>query len=241
MDTRNFAGKKATVLFVTLVTAAGREAEVRLNVSATILSDVFLDPGTIDFGVVARGQTPTLTLKVGRVGMPNWEIQRMLSSCKAIDATLSETVREGASVSYLLKVSLRADAPAGTFRDEIRLLSTDPEAPAIPVPITATLRGDLSASPSVLGLGHVTSAAVARGKFLVRSSRPFTIRQIEGDGDGFKASVDDDVAKPVHVVTISYNLDEGTTRGDLRHVFRLHTNLDGEPPLDLSTSLHASP
>ena len=45
MDTRNFVGHKATALFVTLMTAGGREAEVRLGVSSTILSDVVLNPG----------------------------------------------------------------------------------------------------------------------------------------------------------------------------------------------------
>ena len=35
MDTRNFVGPKATVLFVTLVTAGGREAEARLAVRRT--------------------------------------------------------------------------------------------------------------------------------------------------------------------------------------------------------------
>ena len=35
MDTRNFLGLKSTILYVTLVTASGREAEVRLGVSRT--------------------------------------------------------------------------------------------------------------------------------------------------------------------------------------------------------------
>src|SRR4249919_2230399 len=34
MDTRNFLGLKSTILYVTLVTAAGREAEVRLGVTS---------------------------------------------------------------------------------------------------------------------------------------------------------------------------------------------------------------
>ena len=45
MDTRNFVGPKATVLFVTLITASGREAEARLAVSSHILSDIVLNPG----------------------------------------------------------------------------------------------------------------------------------------------------------------------------------------------------
>jgi len=241
MDTRNFVGKKATVLYVTLVTASGREAEARLNVSSTILSDIVLNPGTIDFGVVARGQTPTQTLTVERVGMPTWRVQRMVSTCKAIDALMTQTVRNGQSVGYQLKVTLRPDAPAGTIRDEIRLMTNDPETPVFPVQVTAILRGDLSASPSVLSLGNVASATGVKGRFLVRASRPFVVRAIEGDGDGFKATVDDATPKPVHLITVSYNPEEGKTRGDVRHAFRLHSDLAGEAPLDLTATVHVAP
>src|SRR6516162_5777856 len=54
MDTRNFVGMKSTVLYVTLMTAGGREAEAGLGVTANILSDVVLNPGSIDFGTVLR-------------------------------------------------------------------------------------------------------------------------------------------------------------------------------------------
>jgi hypothetical protein len=238
MDTRNFVGKKATVLYVSLVTASGREAEVRLNVSSNILSDIVLNPGTIDFGAVARGQGREQTLTIERVGMPTWQVQRMVSSCKAIDATLTQTVRNGQSVGYVLKVALLPDAPAGTVRDEIRLMTNDPETPVFPVQVTATIRGDLTASPSLLALGNVVSAGGAQGRFLVRSSRPFAVRAVEGDGDGFKATVDDAAPKAVHVVTVACHPDEGKTRGDLRRVFRVHTDLAGEPPLDLTVTLH---
>ena len=52
----NFTARKVTTLIVDVRTASGREAEVRLGVSSTILSDIVLNPGTIDFGAVARGQ-----------------------------------------------------------------------------------------------------------------------------------------------------------------------------------------
>lgn len=241
MDTRNFVGKKATVLYVPLVTASGREAEVRLAVSTTILSDIVLNPGTIDFGVVARGQTPSQTLTIDRVGMPTWQVQRMVSACKGIDATLTETTRNGTSVSYLLSVSLRPDAGAGNLRDEIRLITNDPETPVFPVQVVATLRADLTASPSVLSLGSASSTGVVQGRFLVRSSRPFTVRSIEGDGDGFKATVDDTTPKPVHIITVAYRPEEGTARGDTRRVFRLHSDLPGETPLDLTATLTVAP
>ena len=50
MDTRNFVGPKSTVLYVSLITASGREGEVGLGVTSHILSDVVLNPGAITLG-----------------------------------------------------------------------------------------------------------------------------------------------------------------------------------------------
>ena len=129
----------------------------------------------------------------------------------------------------------------GLLRDEIRLISNDPEAPTIPVMVTAIVRGDLTAAPSVLSLGQIHSAAGAQGRFVVRASRPFTIQSIEGGGDGFSTSLPDATRQPMHVVTVAYKPEEGTTRGDIRHNFRVHTDLPGEPPLELTATLHVDP
>ena len=42
-------------------------------------------------------------------------------------------------------------------------------------------------------------------------------------------------------MTVAYKPEEGTTRGDIRHMFRVHTDLAGEPPLDLTATLHVDP
>ena len=78
MDTRNFVGKKATVLTVTLRTDSGRESEVQLGVSSNILSDIVLNPGTLDFGTVTKGRTATLAMTIDRIGNPDWRIVRMV-------------------------------------------------------------------------------------------------------------------------------------------------------------------
>jgi hypothetical protein len=241
MDTRNFVGPKSTVLYVSLMTASGREAETGLGVNATILSDVVLNPGSIDFGAVVRGQTPRRTLTIDRINLEGWRVHRMVSGSRVLDAQLVETSRKGGAVSYTLTVSLKADAPAGPVRDEIRILSNDPETPSIPVMVTAWIRGELTAAPSVLSLGPVQSAAGVQGRFVIRGAHPFAIRAIEGNGDGFSAAAPQEARRTVHVVTVAYKPEEGTTRGDLRRVFRVHTDLPGEPPLDLTATLHVDP
>jgi len=241
MDTRNYVGLKATVLYVTLMTASGREAEVGLGVTSHILSDIVLNPGAVDFGAVVRGQTPTQVLTIDRINGADWRFTRMVSASRAINAQLVETKRDAKSVSYSLSVSLKSDAPAGRLRDEIRIMSNDPETPSIPVLVTASIRGDLTAAPTVLTLGQVHSAAGVQGRFVVRASRPFAIRSIDGGGDGFSVSLPDGKRQATHVVAVVYKPDEGTTRGDIRRVFRVYTDLPGEAPLELTATLHVEP
>ena len=191
MDTRNFTARKVTTLIVDVRTASGRQAEVRLGVSSTILSDIVLNPGTIDFGAVARGQARPLVLTIDRTGLATWRVLKMVSASRVIDASLQETARTPNLVSYTLSVSLKPDAPAGPVRDEIRLITNDPETPNIPILVTARIQGDLSASPSVLAMGNVASSGGVQGRFLVRASRPFRILRVDGEGDGFKVAAAD--------------------------------------------------
>src|SRR5262249_31514641 len=163
------------------------------------LSDVVLNPGTIDFGTVARGQASEQVLTIDRVGASSWKVERMVSASRVLRGQLVESKRNESTVQYKLTVGLRPDAPIGVVRDEIRLLTNDPETASIPIPVTATIRGDLTASPSVLAMGKVMSAGGAQGRFLVRASKPFAVLAVEGGGDGFTAAPLDSVQATSHL------------------------------------------
>ena len=240
MDTRNFVGKKATTLTVSMVSASGREAEARLGVSSDILADIVLNPGSADFGAVARGGSPSLAIAIDRLGGPDWRAVRMVSDCKYLSAKLEETGRSAKGVGYRLTVSLKADAPAGDLREEIRILTNDPASPNVPVLVTASVRGELTASPALLSLGNVAKSG-AQGRYLIRGSRPFAITAIEGAGEGFSIAEADAGPKVVHVLTLKYDPARGSMRGDLRRSFRVRTDAAGEPPLVLNAALHVDP
>ena len=241
MDTRNFVGRKSTTLFVSVV-AGNQQAEIGLGVSSLILSDVVLNPGSLDFGVVSRGQAPTQVLTIDRVGKPDWRVIKMVSASKSLTASLAETRRNGNDVGYQLTVGLRPDAPAGFLRDEIRLMTNDSETASIPIRIDGQIKGDLTATPSLITLAPlVASGAPVQGKFIVRSSKPFAITRIDGQGDGFSLAATDATPKPLHVVNLSYDPRAGTTRGDLHKTFRITTSLAGEAPVDVQATVHVEP
>jgi hypothetical protein len=234
MDTRNFVGHKATTLFVTLHNGY-EEVEVALGVASNILSDIVLNPGGIDFGTIVRGQSPTLSLTIDRLGPLEWRVVKMVSASKVLNATLAETQRTNGMVSYRLDISIKPGAPAGHVRDEIQLLTNDPESRGFPVLVTAEVRGELSASPSVLSLGEATSSEPVQGRFIVRAPKPFKVVKIEGVGEGYTASADDETAKPVHVVTVAFRGDTGKPAA--ARTFQIVTDLPGEAPAVVTATL----
>lgn len=244
MDTRNFVGPKATTLTVTLLTASGQQGEARFGVRSNILPDVVLNPGSADFGIIRQGQTPAQTITIERVGYPDWRFTRLIASeafCKVVDATLTESYRNSGGVGYNLTIKLRPAAPPGVVRDEIRLLTNDPQSPSVPVLVTAQVQGSLTVTPALLALGRVSSSGTAQGRFLVRGSRPFRIQSVEGEGDGFSLKAADSTPKTLHIVNLAYRPQDGASRGDLRRSFRITTDLPGEPPLDVTATLRVEP
>lgn len=241
MDTTNFVNKKNTTLFVSLVSASGKQEEIGLGISVQILSDVVLNPGTIDFGTISRGQEVTRTLTVDHMASIAWKAEKMVSSSKVIDAWLDETLRDPRGVQYRLTVRLKPDVPAGLIRDEIRILTNDPESRVIPVLVTGQVLGGLSATPPILAMGRIPNNGQARGRYLVKGSKPFQIASIEGQGNGFSIEEVEAGSKPIHVLNVTYQTGPNTTLGDVRHVFRILTDLPGEAPLELVATLRVDP
>ena len=243
MDTRNFTGQKATKLTVSFLTPSGKSAEVQLVVVSNILADIVLNPGTIDFGTVGKGQTPKIVMTIERVGAPDWKFEKMVASPKlmqTIQARIDQVERSSSRVVYQLTVSLKPGAPSGYLSDEIRILTNDPSSPNVPVMVTAQIQGAITATPAILNMGRATGN-LASGRYVVRGAKPFAIKSIEGAGDGFSISADSTQSKVMHILTIAYNRNEGRMLGDLRRSFRIVTDQADEAPVEVSATLRVDP
>jgi hypothetical protein len=246
MDTRNFVGVKATTLTITVLTAGGRQAEVRLSVKSNILSDIVLNPGTLQFGVISKGQQSEQAITIDRHGAPQWRVERMLASkqlSRSIDAVLTEAYRNEHGVGYVLKVTTRPDAPAGTVHEEIRLATNDRETPIVPILVHLEVRGSLTVTPQLLSLGQASTASgTVQGRVLVRGKIPFKISSVEGTGDGFEVNLaSNQEAKALQVLTVSFHPEQTTMRGDLRRTLRIATDMPSEGSLEVQVVVHAVP
>jgi hypothetical protein len=232
LDTTRFQGYKASG--VTLVLDRPSSVSIDLNLNAFIRDDVTLSPGTIDFGTVTRGDTPTIALTLTYAGgQSGWKVVAMETVGPYVTAELSETARTSGSAQFQLKATLSGDLPVGPFKDEITLRTNDPRAPVIPVSVAALVQGRVTISPSTLVLGRLKPGQAVKTTVLLRASAPCKLVEAQPvKGEASAATTKGNASQAVHPVTVTIKAPPET--GPFTIALDLVTDLPNEPPTRLT-------
>src|SRR5262249_11826090 len=153
------------------------------KVTANSRADVVFNPGEVNFGVVPIGQTPTQTIDVEYAGTHPWKLEAINTNGAPYTATLEEWYRKPGQAGYHIRFTLDKDAPAGALKHEVLLQTNDPNGPAVPLLVEATVQAALSVSPETVVLGTVPVGEAATHKVLLRGTRAFRILGVEDLGD----------------------------------------------------------
>ncbi len=228
LDTTRFQGRKDSGL--TLVLNGPTYAEKDLNLSCFIRGDILLNPGVASFGIVARGQGPSVVMNLNyQGGQPGWRI----TAAKTIDKLLSAKVdgpfqNAGGGLQYQITATLSPTAPPGYFKDEITLVTNDPASPAIPISVVANIEATVVVSPGNLVFGRVKAGSTVTKNVLVRSSQSFKVTDATSAKGELSASKGEAVDKKLHPLTITFKapMQPGAYNAEMQ----ISTNLKDEPP-----------
>jgi hypothetical protein len=122
------------------------------------------------------------------------------------------------------------------IRNDLFIHTNDPNNPAIPVLMTAQVMGALTVTPKAVNVGAlaVANTTPAQGKFVVKGSQPFVVTGVEGAEEGLELIVAETAPKALHVLTIQVNPAKFAAKGDFSRVLKVHTNLPGQPPAEVT-------
>ncbi|MFO0909435.1 MAG: DUF1573 domain-containing protein [Isosphaeraceae bacterium] len=234
IDTTRFDGPKPSGL--TLIFDKPSYLEVELNTNCFIRSDVTLYPGSVDFGIVNRGNgtKPTVSLQLSyNGGQPNWGITQMQTRSAQVSAKLQEQGRSASGqVQYLLTATLEPRELQGFFKDEITLHTNDPNSPRIPVSVTASVQSAVTVTPSPLLIGPVKAGQVVTKTLLVRAGQPFKLTGVKPSRDDVSAKAPAADSKALHTVNLTFTAPGQS--GPYNAVCEIATDLNGEPPIKLN-------
>src|SRR5947199_7947727 len=130
----------------------------------------------MNFGVVARGQTPTQTIEVEYAGNLDWKVSDVVVNTAPYSVTFHEMYRRPGQVGYKIEATLKADAPAGAFKHEIFLKTNDPASSLVPMTLEANVQATLSVTPSTLRITNVKVGEPVTPLVRLQGARPFRVR-----------------------------------------------------------------
>ncbi len=227
LNSDKYQGRRGATLTVTIDKPF--RAKVQLHVKGHIHGEIRVEPSSVDLGTVDHGTAATRTVRLSRSGRSGWEIREVKSANPHIKAELTRVRRSGSSVDYDLTVHLDKDAPTGYLNEHLRLVTNDHRGTEFPVLVEGLVLPPVTVSPSALFMGVVESGGRVTKQLVIRGKKPFRVLSIRCDDPSFEfGELRSDVARPVHVVPVTFVAGEGA--GKIAKMIRIETDLSDSTP-----------
>jgi len=237
LDTRRFLGQKDATIEVEFDRPF--PARFRLHLTSYIRADVVFEPGEVQFGSVAQGQSVRKRVTVTYAGRPTWRVAEAGVDSAALGLEIAEIDRsidpqtKVGKVVYELCVTLKEDAPPGYFKNFVILRTDDPnqQTARIPLTVEGLVVPSLTVNPAVLMLDVVPAGESRSKNVVVRGQKPFKVVGVEGPDPRFRFRFPE-TAKPYQVIVVEFHA--GDRPGKVSGKIRIKTDLPGTEAVEVS-------
>jgi hypothetical protein len=206
-NTASFLGHRSATVTVTI--DKPYYAEVQLQVSGYIRSDVVFEPGVINLGQMEQGAGGEAQVKVTYAGRQNWNISDVRSANSNFEVELSDPIRGRGQVVYTMTVRLKAESPVGFINDQLTLVTDDVRNQTIPLQVEGRVLSVLDVTPSALLIGAVDPGQKVTKQLVVKSKQKFKVTDVKCEHDCFAFKLpESDQAKTLHLIPITFTAGE---------------------------------
>ena len=232
LNTIQYDGERKSKASVFLLDPVhGVTAVVEFPVHAFIRKDVVITPGAANFGTVDLGSGAERKLQISyAISRNDWKLTQAKTSNPNVSVALRETLRGNGLVNYELVVTLLPQAPVGTLRDQIMLVSDDANNSQLPILVEAKVEPDIAVTD--LSFGALAPGQSKTERVIVRGRKPFKIEELYREkkdssklqDDAFKVKLDKRNST-VHTLPVTF------TAPDIPGVFEedFFVKIEGRP------------
>ena len=189
-DSTDYNGHVAKAL--TVVTNERAMPDRTLSISATVNSDLEANPPLVDFGEVFVNQTPEQQVIVKNNMKSDLKIERLSFNDDLLEVSLSKESKD-----WLIHVKLKPTVPIGFLNETIFVKNNSQALPEMPVPVRATIKGQISLTPSYIEFGSVAEREKSNRQMNLSGLEAFdvTSNRVELNINGTKSEDSDKVLK----------------------------------------------
>jgi len=237
MDSKQFVGSRTVRIYVTV--GPKHVGTAVLTVSAIARGDVLFTPTEIEFGSFQRGQSPVKEMDIVYTGRQrDFRVTEIINNRSApFDLKTEELPRLANGLpqrGFRLIATIKADASAGAFRQEVVLKTNEASGPVLTVNVSGNVQASLAVSPGSIAIKDLKVGESETKKVFVRAARPFRILGVDGQGDGITVETPNR-QEMTHIITV---IIEGKKEGEYRRQLLIRTDLDNETtPLTVEANI----
>lgn len=215
MNAAKFNGPNAQTFFITFGPQYVSTAVIR--VQANSRGDVSMNPGQVNFGVVAVGSPVEQTVAIKYQGRQrDWKITEVVAPTGPFTAKLTDAV----GPEFKVTVTMNADAAAGSLTEPLTLKTNDPTAPLLQIHVSAVVQAPVTVAPDKVRFeGKI--GEVQTKKIILRATKAFKVMAVADDGDGISLEPFPG-SSPVQIATLTF---KPTLAGNTRKVLKIPTDL----------------
>lgn len=178
LDTIRYDGERKSKATLALFEPSQSSADqVELPVEAYIRKDIVVVPGAVNFRAVDLGKGAEQKVAINYAGRQDWKITEAKTNNSYLSTQLMEKSRGNGLVGYELVVTLKPEAPVGSLRDQVILVTDDANNPHVPILVEASIEADIVLVDAQFG--SVTVGQTKTTNVIIRGKKPFKIEKIE--------------------------------------------------------------
>jgi hypothetical protein len=221
-NTHAFTGYRSATVTVTF--DKPYYAEVQIQVSGNIRGDVVVQPNFVNLGTVNQGQAFERAVTVTQTTRPDWKIVDVRSANTNFEVDVIEKTRQRGNVSYDLRVKLKETAPAGYIKDQLVLVTNDPQAGTFPIDVEGRVVPEITVV-QMINFGSLELGGKLTKPLIVQGQKPFTITDIKCDDERFSFQLPDAGGKPKKVYSIPVTFTAGDSSVEIAQNIEIVTDL----------------
>ena len=147
-DSTDYSGKVSKA--ITVITNERSMPDRTLTITATVNSEIDAKPPLVDFGDVVMNQSPQQIIILKNNMKGELKIEKIRYNEEFLDVGYTKEGHE-----FSIYVKLKPSAPIGFFKDTIWIKNNSTALPEMPIPVRATIRGQIAATPAYIEFGSV--------------------------------------------------------------------------------------
>ncbi len=222
LNTSTFIGQKAAT--ITVVFDQPFYAEVQLQVSGFIRTDVTFEPAEINFGESKPGEVKDRTIKISHRGNPGWRIQDVRSHCSDLAVKLSQPTIQPGLVEYEMQVRMKESMSEGDIHERLTLISNDTQFPTIEMAVGGRVKPSIEVKPAAVSLGTAAFGETVGKRLVVLADEPFAISEVRCIDTRFSFDIPEG-KKKVHFLQMNFNAGDAPDR--IAQKIEIVTDLQG--------------